>query len=52
MGTRAKTVEVVLPEEPPELSPRAARLLLTILRDAVKGQGGHEAAKELPDRAA
>lgn len=33
-GRAARRIEVVLPDAPPRLTPRAARLLLEILRDA------------------
>jgi hypothetical protein len=41
-GTGREEITVVLPPEPPELNPEAARVLLRILLKAYKKQYGHE----------
>lgn len=46
-------VKVILPEEPPELSPAAARTLLKILMKAYEEQVANEGRSEaMPERAA
>jgi hypothetical protein len=41
-GTGRQEITVVLPPEPPELNPEAARVLLRILLKAYKKKYGHE----------
>jgi hypothetical protein len=41
-STEQEEITVMLPPEPPELNPEAARVLLRILLKAYKKQYGHE----------
>jgi hypothetical protein len=41
-GTGRDEITVILPPEPPELNPEAARVLLRILLKAYEKQFGHE----------
>jgi hypothetical protein len=41
-GTRRDEITVILPPEPPELNPEAARVLLRILLKAYEREHGHE----------
>jgi hypothetical protein len=44
--SRRKPIKVILPPEPPELTPAAARALLKVLVKAYERQQAGEAAKE------
>jgi len=41
-GTGQEEITVMLPPEPPELNPEAARVLLRVLLKAYEKQYGHE----------
>lgn len=41
-GPERDEITVIMPDEPPQLNPEAARVLLRILRKAYEKQFGHE----------